>query len=104
MRWEWSLSTRIKYVTFELQIAGPFPNPIRFLTILSLSAGILEVVPAIGAWIQNLCYKEKIPTFDWTIDKATGEIVATLDDNSVVHSATMWYSYSCGVNNWDNGE
>jgi hypothetical protein len=66
-------------------------------------SGILEVVPAVGAWIQNLIYKEKIPTFTWNINATTGEIVATLDDNSVVHSATLWSSFSCGVNAWDNG-
>lgn len=82
------------------------PQPKHFLIAPnaehSLATGILEVVPAIGAWIQNLIYKEKIPTFDWTISASTGEIVATLDDNSIVHSATMWYSTSCGVNTWDN--
>lgn len=142
------------------------PQPKHFLIAPnaehSLATGILEVVPAIGAWIQNLCYKEKIPTLDWTISKETGqsvrsivfvllwlcllvlcglvslffltllsnvvytfcvmcycyhtfypqlitvcllgEIVATLDDDSIVHSATMWWAYSCGVNTWDNGE
>jgi len=81
------------------------PEPKHFLIAPnaehSLATGILEVVPAIGAWIQNLLHKDTIPTFDWTIDASSGEIVATLDDNSVVHSATMWYSTSCGVNAWD---
>ncbi len=55
------------------------PQPKHFLIAPnaehSLATGILEVVPAIGAWIQNLCYKEKIPTLDWTINKQTGEYV-----------------------------
>jgi hypothetical protein len=82
------------------------PEPKHFLIAPnaehSLITGILEVVPAIGAWIQNLLYKERIPTLDWKISTTTGEITATLDDNSIVHSATMWYSHSCGQNAWDN--
>jgi len=82
------------------------PEPKHFLMVPnaehSLITGILEVVPAIGSWIQNIILGEKIPTFDWTINDTTGEIVATLDADSVVHSATMWYAYSCGVNAWDN--
>jgi len=82
------------------------PEPKHFLMLPnaehSLFTGILEAVPSVGAWIQNLLYKERIPTFDWTMNSATGEVVATLDDNSIVHSATLWYSYSCGINAWDN--
>jgi len=82
------------------------PEPKHFLMAPnaehSLFTGILEIVPAVGAFIQNLLYKDTIPTLDWTINQSTGEIVATLDDNSVVHSATLWYSYSCGINEWDN--
>jgi len=79
------------------------PEPKHFLIAPnaehSLATGILEVVPAIGAWIQNLILKENIPKFDWTIDQATGEIVATLDRNTgIVHSATVWWAYSCGNN------
>lgn len=67
----------------------------------SLITGIFQAVPAIGSWIQNLLLKEEIPTFDWTISPETGEIVATVDNNNKVHSAYVWWAYSCGVNSWD---
>lgn len=68
----------------------------------SCITGILTLVPAIGSWIQNLLLKETIPSFTWEIDSSTGEIVATLDEHGIVHSATSWYAQSCGVNAWDN--
>eukprot|EP00286_Rhodomonas_abbreviata_P009496 CAMPEP_0181330728 /NCGR_PEP_ID=MMETSP1101-20121128/24081_1 /TAXON_ID=46948 /ORGANISM="Rhodomonas abbreviata, Strain Caron Lab Isolate" /LENGTH=564 /DNA_ID=CAMNT_0023440057 /DNA_START=16 /DNA_END=1710 /DNA_ORIENTATION=+ len=70
----------------------------------SCATGILEMVPAIGAWIQALLYKDAVPSFDWTISDATGEITATLNEHGKVHSATMWYAESCGQNAFDNNK
>jgi len=70
----------------------------------SLVTGIFEAVPAVGAFLQNLLLKETIPTFDWTISDETGAIEVTVDNNNVVHSATAWFAYSCGVNTWDNNK
>jgi len=82
------------------------PQPKHFLIAPnaehSCATSIFEIVPAIGAFIQNLLLGETIPSLDWDIDDSTGTIVATLDDNSIVHSATMWYAYSCGINSFDN--
>jgi len=82
------------------------PEPKKFLIIPnaehSLITGIFEAVPAIGAWIQNLLIGETIPELDWTISEETGEIVATVENNAVVHSANVWWAYSCGVNAWDD--
>eukprot|EP00604_Paraphysomonas_vestita_P002311 CAMPEP_0174818522 /NCGR_PEP_ID=MMETSP1107-20130205/1209_1 /TAXON_ID=36770 /ORGANISM="Paraphysomonas vestita, Strain GFlagA" /LENGTH=486 /DNA_ID=CAMNT_0016030461 /DNA_START=205 /DNA_END=1665 /DNA_ORIENTATION=- len=81
------------------------PEPKHFMMIPnaehSLITGIFQAVPAIGSWIQNLLYKEEIPTFTWTINEQTGELVATLDNNNKVHSAYVWWAYSCGINSWD---
>jgi hypothetical protein len=83
------------------------PNPKQFLIAPnaehSLATGILEVVPAIGAWAQNYLLKETIPSMTWTINDKTGEIVATLGNDGVVHEANVWWAYSCGVNEWDGG-
>jgi len=81
------------------------PEPKHFMMLPnaehSCATGILEIVPAASAWVQALLEKQVVPTFTWTINESTGEIVATLDDNSVVHSATLWYGNSCGVNSFD---
>ena len=68
----------------------------------SLLTGILEAVPAIGAFVQALLYKDPVPGFTWEVSETNGDITVTLDDVGKVHSATMWYSHSCGENAWDN--
>jgi PhoPQ-activated pathogenicity-related protein len=82
------------------------PEPKHFLIAPnaehSLATGILEVVPAIGAFALSHLLNESPPTFTWTINEATGEIIATVDNNGVVHEANVWWAYSCGVNAWDN--
>ena len=82
------------------------PEPKHFMMIPnaehSLISGILEAVPAIGAWITALLERQHIPKFTWDISETTGDITVTLDATSVVHSATMWYASSCGENVWDN--
>ena len=84
------------------------PGPKHFMMIPdaehSLATGILEVVPAISAWIQNMLLKEEIPEFDWVISKDTGAITVTLNEHGVVHEANVWYAYSCGKNEWDGGK
>lgn len=78
------------------------PEPKHFLMTPnaehSEATGILEIVPAIGTWLNYLLLEETVPEFKWTIDENTGEIVATLDGNGRVHSAHVWYAYSCGTN------
>jgi len=64
----------------------------------SEATGILEVVPAIGTWVEYLLHNTRVPTFTWDISPSTGEIVATLDGEGTVHKAAMWYAYSCGNN------
>ena len=39
-----------------------------------------------------------IPTFTWTIDPTSGEVVATLDNVGTVHEARVWWANSCGTN------
>ncbi|CAE7661805.1 aprA [Symbiodinium microadriaticum] len=62
------------------------------------ATGIFEIVPAIGTWLEYLLERATVPTFSWTIDEASGEIVATLDGEGSVHKASMWWAYSCGNN------
>ena len=69
----------------------------------SEATGILEIVPAIGTWISYLLHQETVPVFKWHISESTGEITATLDDIGTVHSATMYWGYSCGNNVDKNG-
>lgn len=62
----------------------------------SEATGIFEIVPAIGTWMMYLLKESTVPTWDWTMDPVTGEIVATLDGEGEVYEASMWYAYSCG--------
>jgi len=83
------------------------PEPKHFMMIPnaehSLATGILEAVPGIGAFVNALLHNEPVPEFTWEISESTGDITATLNEEGVVHSATMWYASSCGQNDWDNG-
>lgn len=78
------------------------PEPKHFLMTPnaehSMATGILEIVPAIGTWINYLLKDHVVPSMDWTISESTGEIVVTLDKEGEVHEASMWYAYSCGNN------
>jgi PhoPQ-activated pathogenicity-related protein len=82
------------------------PEPKHFLIAPnaehSMATGILEVVPAISAWVLNHLLSEPIPKFTWDIDQTTGAITATLNEIGVVHEANVWWAYSCGQNAWDN--
>lgn len=84
------------------------PEPKHFLMIPnaehSLVTGIFVAVPSVGAFIQANLYNDAVPKVSWTIDENTGEIVATLGKVGVVHSAYVWYAYSCGTNAFDNGK
>jgi PhoPQ-activated pathogenicity-related protein len=84
------------------------PEPKHFLLAPnaehSLATGILEVVPAIGAFIKNHLVKDLVPQLHWTISESTGEIVATLSKDAIVHSANVWWAYSCGENAFDNNK
>jgi len=78
------------------------PGPKRFIMTPnaehSEATGILEIVPAIGTWLEYLLQKETVPEFFWEINDETGEIVATLDNVGTVHKASVWWAYSCGNN------
>lgn len=64
--------------------------------------GILELVPAVSAYIKlQLSSAEAVPQFTWTISNTTGEITATLNNHGIVHEANVWWAYSCGTNNAD---
>jgi len=84
------------------------PEPKHFLIAPnaehSLATGILEVVPSISAFIQAHLLKENVPQVHWTISESTGEITATVGRDGIVHSANVWWAYSCGVNAWDNNK
>eukprot|EP01040_Poterioochromonas_malhamensis_P012466 gene12466-13637_t len=83
------------------------PEPKHFLIAPnaehSLATGIFVAVPSISAFISAHLAKSTLPKFTWTINKETGEIVATVTEG-VVHSANVWWAYSCGSNAWDNGK
>jgi PhoPQ-activated pathogenicity-related protein len=81
------------------------PEPKHFLMTPnaehSEATGILMITPAIGTWLSYQLQKAAVPTFTWHTSQTNGEITATLDDIGTVHSATMYWGYSCG-NNFDN--
>jgi hypothetical protein len=83
------------------------PKPKRFMMLPnaehSLATGILEAVPAIGAWIQALLHKDPVPNMDWVISETTGDIAVTVHQEGEIHSAYMWFAHSCGQNDWDGG-
>ena len=60
--------------------------------------GILEVVPAVTAFIDMHLKKQSVPAFTWTISNSTGEIVATLNEHGIVHEVNVWWAVSCGNN------
>lgn len=64
----------------------------------SEATGILEIVPAITAYVQIYLGKQAVPQFKWTISNTTGEIVATLNEHGTVHEVNVWWAYSCGNN------
>jgi carboxylesterase type B/PhoPQ-activated pathogenicity-related protein len=64
----------------------------------SEATGILEVVPAISAWVETLLENNVIPEFTWDISVETGAITATLNEHGDVKEARVWYAYSCGNN------
>jgi PhoPQ-activated pathogenicity-related protein len=78
------------------------PEPKHFLMTPnaehSEATGILEVVPAIAAFMQQHLDKKPVPEFTWTINEETGEIVTTLNGEGQVKEARVWYAYSCGNN------
>jgi len=83
------------------------PEPKHFLLTPnaehSLATGIFVAVPSISAFISAHLHNNVLPKFTWTIDKATGEIVATVE-NGRVHSAQVWWANSCGQNSFDNNQ
>lgn len=79
------------------------PEPKHFLICPnaehSEATGVLEIVPAIVSFQEYLLRNtQPVPTFTWDISEATGEITATLDNNGVVHKASLWAADSCGNN------
>jgi hypothetical protein len=64
----------------------------------SETTGLLEIVPDIATWITYQLTETPVPTFQWTINNSTGEIVATLNEDGEVFSAHVWCGYSCGNN------
>jgi len=84
------------------------PSPKQFLIVPnntehshSQATGILEVVPAIGAWVQNHLLQEPVPSMTWTIG-TSGEIVVTIGNDGVVYEANLWFATSCGEKAFDN--
>jgi len=79
------------------------PNPKHFIMTPnaehSMSTGILEVVPAISAFLNYHLRNEVVPTWTWTINNSTGQIDATLDEHGVVFEANVYHATSCGANN-----
>lgn len=73
----------------------------------SEATGILEIVPAIGAWIDHHINpdleKQGVPSFTWEISPETGEITATLNEHGIVKEARVWWAYSCGNNVNEDG-
>jgi len=83
------------------------PEPKHFLIAPncehSLATGIFVAVPAISAWTSAHLNGNPVPKFSWTINKESGEIVATVDEGRV-HSAQVWWANSCGNNEFDGGK
>jgi hypothetical protein len=83
------------------------PEPKHFLLIPnaehSLASGIFVALPSMSAFLNAHLLKTEVPKFSWTINNSTGEIVATVESGKV-HSAQVWWAYSCGINEWDNGQ
>lgn len=82
------------------------PEPKHFLMAgnaeHSCATSILQIVPAIAAFVHNLLEERRIPHFSWKIDESTGEITATVDARDRIHSADVYWAKSCGQNAWDN--
>jgi hypothetical protein len=83
------------------------PEPKHFLLTPnaehSLATGIFVAVPSISAFMSAHLNNHQLPKFTWTIDKTTGEIVATVESGRV-HSAYVWWATSCGQNAFDGNK
>jgi hypothetical protein len=101
-RFYYHMSRRILYADDTHYWWNDMPEPKHFLMTPnaehSEATGLLEVVPAVTAWIDSLLKQQTVPTFNWTIAAETGEITAVLDHVGKVHKASVWWAYSCGNN------
>lgn len=84
------------------------PGPKWFLMVPNadhgMETGLLEVVPALGAFALTH-FRNKgdlIPKVTWDIDSNTGEITAQVPNDAKLVEANLWWGYSCGVNPWDS--
>lgn len=78
------------------------PEPKRFIMTPnaehSEATGIMEIVPAIGAFIRYHLEEKTVPEFTWKISEDTGAITVTLNEHGIVEEANLHYAYSCGKN------
>lgn len=73
------------------------PEPKKFLMIPnaehSMATGILELLPAAGAWALLNLHQQPVPEFKWIIDKNNGDITVTTATKP--KHAYMWHSTTC---------
>lgn len=75
------------------------PSPKHFLmmpnTEHSCATGILEMLPAVGAWLKTHFDGRSAPEFDWKIDtNGTGNITVDVG-NTAPHAVAMWHATTC---------
>merc|ERR1712130_971248 len=73
------------------------PEPKKFLMIPnaehSMATGILELLPAVGAWVLLNLHQQPVPKFNWHIDQHNGEITVTTKTKP--KHVYMWHSTTC---------
>jgi len=75
------------------------PEPKHFLmtpnTDHICATGVLETIPAIGAFIKSVLNDKPAPTFTWKIDAATGNITVDTNGEYKPHTVHMWHATTC---------
>lgn len=76
------------------------PEPKHFLmtpnTDHICATGVLETIPAIGAFMKSVLNDKPAPTFTWKIDiEGTGDITVDTTGAYKPHKVTMWHATTC---------
>jgi PhoPQ-activated pathogenicity-related protein len=81
------------------------PGPKHFLmtpnTDHICATGVLETIPAIGAFIKSVLNDKPAPTFTWKISSDASNITVDTKGDYKPHSVHMWHATTCNADRRD---